>query len=68
MTMLGREAMPLIRYNLEDQVEISYQDCACGWRLPTVRVLGRSVFGWRVGEVVVTQQLLEEVVFSMPAE
>ena len=43
------EAMPLLRYNLEDDVEVSYQPCACGWQLPTVRVLGRSAFGYPVG-------------------
>jgi phenylacetate-CoA ligase len=67
VTMLGRQAMPLLRYNLEDQVEISAEPCGCGWRLPTVRVLGRSAFGHRVGGAVVTQAGLENLVFSLPA-
>ena len=60
VTMLGREAMPLLRYNLEDDVEVSYEACPCGWELPTVRVLGRSAFGHRVGRAVITQAGLEE--------
>jgi phenylacetate-CoA ligase len=42
VTPLFRQAMPLLRYNIEDEVEVSYEQCACGWHLPTVRVLGRS--------------------------
>ncbi|MHA4813152.1 phenylacetate--CoA ligase family protein [Streptomyces aculeolatus] len=66
VTPLYREAMPLLRYNLEDDVEVSYDDCDCGWHLPTVRVLGRAAFGHRVGGAQVTQHRLEEVVFSLP--
>ncbi|GAA3608926.1 phenylacetate--CoA ligase family protein [Nonomuraea rosea] len=66
VTPLYREAMPLLRYNLEDNVEVSYADCACGWGLPSVKVLGRSAFGYRVGTVTVTQHRLEELVFSLP--
>jgi phenylacetate-CoA ligase len=67
VTPLLREAMPLLRYNIEDDVEISYRPCPCGWALPTVRVLGRSAFGYPVGESVVTQSRLEELVFGLPA-
>ncbi|MFI7246756.1 phenylacetate--CoA ligase family protein [Micromonospora chalcea] len=66
VTPLFREAMPLLRYNLEDNVSVSYDDCACGWKLPTVRVLGRSAFGYRVGGATITQHRLEELVFSLP--
>jgi phenylacetate-CoA ligase len=66
VTPLFREAMPLLRYNLEDNVEVSYDDCACGWNLPAVRVLGRAAFGYEVGAATVTQHKLEEVVFSLP--
>jgi len=66
VTPLFREAMPLLRYNLEDDVSVSYDDCPCGWRLPTVRVLGRAAFGYRVGTATITQHRLEEVVFSLP--
>lgn len=68
VTPLYREAMPLLRYNLEDNVEVSYADCACGWHLPTIRVLGRSAFGFPVSGRTVTQNQLEELVFGLPAE
>src|SRR5262249_41654884 len=54
VTPLFREAMPLLRYNLEDDVEVSYACCGCGWELPTVRVLGRSAFGYQVAGQAVT--------------
>ncbi|MFI9583675.1 phenylacetate--CoA ligase family protein [Streptomyces sp. NPDC052236] len=66
VTPLYREAMPLLRYNLEDDVSVSYDDCACGWNLPTVQVFGRSAFGYRVGSATITQHRLEELVFSLP--
>lgn len=68
VTPLYRTAMPLLRYNLGDDVEISYADCGCGWHLPTVRVLGRSAFAHRAGPARVTQHQLEELVFGLPAE
>ncbi|MGY3204809.1 phenylacetate--CoA ligase family protein [Streptomyces sp. TE5632] len=66
VTPLYREAMPLLRYNLEDNVSVSYDDCACGWNLPTIQVLGRASFGHRVGAATITQHRLEELVFSLP--
>ena len=63
VTPLYREAMPLLRYNIEDDVEVSYADCACGWVLPVIRVLGRSQFGGTL-----TQLGVEELVFGLPAE
>lgn len=68
VTPLFREAMPLLRYNLEDDVEVSYEACGCGWHLPSVRVLGRAAFGYPVGDRKVTQHRLEELVFSLPRE
>lgn len=65
-TTLYREAMPLIRYNLEDTVEVDYADCDCGWQLPTVRVFGRSAFNYLVGGTPVTQHQLEKIVFELP--
>ncbi|WP_412540842.1 AMP-binding protein [Longispora sp. K20-0274] len=67
VTPLYREAMPLLRYNLEDNVEVSYADCPCGWLLPSVRVLGRSAFGYPVGGGTVTQARLEDLVFELPS-
>jgi phenylacetate-CoA ligase len=66
VTPLCVEAMPLLRYNVEDEVEVSYEPCGCGWRLPTVRVLGRSGGGYRVGSAEVTPLRLEELVFGLP--
>ncbi|MFF3330844.1 AMP-binding protein [Streptomyces sp. NPDC002888] len=67
VTPLFREAMPLLRYNLEDDVEVSYDDCPCGWKLPTARVLGRAAFGYPVAGQKVTQNRIEELVFGLPA-
>jgi phenylacetate-CoA ligase len=66
VTPLFREAMPLVRYNLEDDVEVSYDECACEWALPTARVFGRAAFGYPVGNAKVTQSRLEELVFGLP--
>ncbi|MWK38784.1 AMP-binding protein [Actinomadura sp. J1-007] len=66
-TPLFREAMPLIRYDLEDEVEVAYDDCPCRWRLPTVRVLGRGARGHAVAGRTVTQHDLEELVYGLPA-
>ncbi|MBM2616009.1 phenylacetate--CoA ligase family protein [Actinoplanes sp. LDG1-06] len=65
VTPLYREAMPLLRYNLEDAVEVSDVDCACGWALPVVRVLGRSAWTAPSG---LTQGDVEDLVFGLPAE
>lgn len=67
-TTLYREAMPLVRYNLEDNVEVSTEPCACGWAVPTVKVLGRTAFGYPVAGTRVTQGALESLVFSLPEE
>jgi phenylacetate-CoA ligase len=68
VTPLNREAMPLIRYNLEDEVEVSYGECECGWRLPTVRVRGRFGRGHCVSGVTIAQHQLESLVFQLPVE
>jgi len=64
VTPLYRTAMPLLRYNTEDEVEVSLDECPCGWALPTVRILGRTAFA--AGEF--TQVGVEELVFGLPAE
>ncbi|MFF5084882.1 phenylacetate--CoA ligase family protein [Actinoplanes sp. NPDC000266] len=56
VTMLAREAMPLLRYHIGDRVEVAHGECPCGSELPVVRVLGR---GHLQGE-------LEEAVFRLP--
>jgi phenylacetate-CoA ligase len=68
VTPLYRRAMPLLRYNLADDVEVSYADCPCGWLLPGVRVLGRAGFAYAVGAARVTQDRLEELVFGLPVD
>ncbi|MGK5685112.1 AMP-binding protein [Actinoplanes sp. URMC 104] len=68
VTPLYREAMPLLRYDLEDAVEVSYPDCPCGWALPVVRVLGRSAWTVRAGDAELAQGDVEDLVFGLPAE
>lgn len=68
ITTLYREAMPLVRYDLEDLVEVSDNDCSCGWALPALRHHGRSAAGLRVGSVRLTQSALEPHVFGLPLE
>jgi phenylacetate-CoA ligase len=60
VTPLFREAMPLLRYAIEDEVRVSYRPCPCGWALPAVEVLGRFGAGGP------TQLDLEEAVFGLP--
>lgn len=69
LTPLYLDAMPLVRYNVHDRVELSYEDCECGWKLPIVTVLGRAGQGYPISEAArITQIELEEVIFSIPAE
>lgn len=64
VTPLFREAMPLVRYHVEDLVRLSYGPCGCGWNLPTVQVLGRAV---DLGGETVSPLALEDVVYALPA-
>lgn len=66
ITTLYREAMPLVRYNLHDNVRIRQQECPCGLALPSVDVLGRDENSCVVSEVRVTQRQLEDAVFRLP--
>ncbi len=65
VTPLFHVAMPLVRYDLGDHVEVSYSDCPCGWMLPKVHVAGRAAFAYPVGTRQVTQQQVEEIVFGL---
>jgi phenylacetate-CoA ligase len=67
VTPLHREAMPLLRYDIADEVEVGYDPCPCGWVLPTVTVLGRAGRAYPVGSASVTQAGLEDTVFGLPA-
>lgn len=64
VTPLYREAMPLVRYDLGDQVRISSEACACGSKLPTVEVLGRESAIVRVGGRLVHARDLEEIIYA----
>lgn len=41
LTNLVNTVQPLIRYDLQDSVRMSYEKCDCGSHLPTIEVLGR---------------------------
>ncbi|MEK7321610.1 MAG: AMP-binding protein [Pseudomonadota bacterium] len=66
VTTLYREAMPLVRYNLEDVVEIWDEPCACGWALPRIRIAGRSPVSAR-GRADLSQTALDELIYGLPA-
>jgi phenylacetate-CoA ligase len=42
VTPLYREAMPLIRYLIEDEVELSPSQCSCASSRPIIKVYGRE--------------------------
>ena len=66
VTPLYREAMPLLRYDLEDDVLVEWVDCPCGWHLPSVTVLGRSALAHPVAGGTVAQHQLESIVYDLP--
>lgn len=68
VTPLYRQGMPLLRYDLEDLVEIRHEDCQCGWYLPTVRVLGRIMHTYTIDDKAISPVSVEEAVFRLPAE
>ncbi|WP_157254522.1 phenylacetate--CoA ligase family protein [Nonomuraea typhae] len=66
ITTLYREAMPLVRYNLEDRVRVTDEGCPCDLALPAIEVLGRNESSCVVSGVRISQQQMEEAVFSLP--
>lgn len=68
ITPLYRTAMPLLRYCLEDTVDISHDHCPCGWHLPTIRVHGRSANEFVVQGRTLFPVQIEEAVYSLPME
>lgn len=64
ITTLYREAMPLVRYNLRDNVRITAEECPCGWDLPVIEILGRDESSCLVGDTRVSQRQLEDAVFA----
>lgn len=70
VTSLYREAMPLVRYNLEDFVELRDEPCSCGWVLPRIRVLGRPVTATQGATAAqgLRQSDIDSVVYRLPIE
>ncbi len=68
VTTLYREAMPLVRYDTGDIVELSRAPCPCGWHLPAVRVHGRSSGGLGLKNGMISQAGVEESVHGLPME
>lgn len=68
VTTLYREAMPLVRYNLEDVVELWDEPCPCGWNLPKIRVLGRLFNPAGGGHPGPTQSSIDETIYRLPLE
>lgn len=67
VTTLYQEGMPLLRYDLEDIVELRYRDCACGWKLPTLKVFGRIAHDYEIAGRQLSAAAVEEAVFELPA-
>jgi phenylacetate-CoA ligase len=68
VTPLFRQAMPLIRYRLEDRVELSDESCPCGSHLPKLRVRGREQSRYFVQGQSFFPSELESLVYALPAE
>jgi phenylacetate-CoA ligase len=66
VTTLYREAMPLLRYDAEDVVELVDEPCACGWLLPRIRVLGRATSMVSVAGRALRQIDVDDVVYRLP--
>lgn len=68
VTSLHQQGMPLLRYDLEDIVQLRYDGCACGWQLPTITVFGRIAHDYEVAGRPVSAAQVEEAVFRLPVE
>jgi phenylacetate-CoA ligase len=68
VTTLHRQAMPLLRYDLGDIVELWDEACPCGWVLPRIRVVGRTVpsSGGRINGL--SQAAIDDVIYDLPAD
>lgn len=62
VTPYFRQAMPLIRYAIDDEVTIDRKRCSCGSRLPTITVEGRAR-----GRGIAPLRI-EEVIYQIPGE
>ncbi len=68
VTTLTREAMPLVRYLTEDEVEIDNAKCACGSPHSVIRVLGRPLSRLWFGGRAFYQSEVEDAIYSVPEE
>jgi phenylacetate-CoA ligase len=68
VTPLFRQAMPLVRYRMEDEVELDHAPCDCGSASPSVRVLGRNGSAHRIGEREVNSLELDDAIYSAAEE
>ena len=67
ITMLTREAMPLLRYRTKDLAVISEEECECGrYHARIMRVSGRTDDMLIVGGVNVFPSQIEDVLFKIP--
>ena len=67
ITMLTREAMPLLRYRTKDICRIEWEECQCGRYHPRImRITGRSDDMLIVGGVNVFPSQVESVLFETP--
>lgn len=68
VTPLLREAMPLLRYHIEDEVEVASEPCPCGGEGRTLRVLGRSKARFAVGSKELFPLEVEDAVYRAGSE
>jgi phenylacetate-CoA ligase len=67
ITMLSREAMPLLRYRTRDICMITWDECQCGRSHPRIMSMsGRSDDMLIVGGVNVFPSQIESVLFEIP--
>jgi len=67
ITMLNREAMPLLRYRTRDICMINWDQCECGRTHPRImRLTGRSDDMLIVGGVNIFPSQIESVLFDIP--
>ena len=67
ITMLNREAMPLLRYRTRDICVINWDECECGRTHPRImRLTGRSDDMMIVGGVNIFPSQIESVLFEIP--
>ncbi len=64
VTPLFREAMPLLRYLVEDDIELDHTPCPCGWQYPTAKILGRTSQRLNLQGQKLTPLEVEDAVFT----